>query len=304
MTSADQQQQRDWPLSEFSHYVGAAGMQWHVQLLGEGPVVCLLHGTGSSTHSWRAVARSLSTSYRVVMCDLPGHGFSALPGDSHMSLAGMSNMIAKLFSELSIEPDFVVGHSAGAAIACQLVLDRHIEPNCIISINGALVPFSGLAGQLFSPLAQLMASSSMIPSFVRWRAVDGDITARLLKDTGSTIDAEGSAFYQQLLSDKKHISGALKMMAQWNLIDFTRRLPSMRTPLHLIIGSNDKTVPPRQSIELHNRLSGSTLTEMPALGHLAHEEAPVLFDALLRERMQTDAAPLLQRNTTTSTREH
>jgi magnesium chelatase accessory protein len=303
MSVVQRESLHDWPLSEFSQFVRVGCMQWHVQILGEGPVMCLLHGTGSSTHSWRALAQRLSSHYRVVMCDLPGHRFTALPDDANMSLIGMSNSIALLLSELDIQPDFIVGHSAGAAIACQMVLDQHTVPQCVISINGALVPFRGLAGQLFSPLAQLMASSSMIPSLVRWRAVEGDITSRLINDTGSVIDDEGRQYYQRLLSDKKHVSGALKMMAHWNLHEFAHRLPSMHIPLHLVIGLMDKTVPPSQCTQLNTRLAFSTLTELPALGHLAHEEAPMLFDALLRERAQPGTAAPEQFKTTIQTRD-
>lgn len=288
-SSAHHHNKRDWPLSQHSQYVHSGSLQWHVQMLGEGPVVCLLHGTGSSTHSWRALATSLSSCYRVVMCDLPGHGFSALPDNRKMSLVAMSDMIANLFAELDIKPDFLVGHSAGAAIACQMVLEKRLQPHCIVSINGALIPFAGIAGQLFSPLAQLMASNAMIPRLVRWRASDGDFTSRLLKDTGSVIDTEGGAYYKQLLTDKKHISGALKMMAHWNLQEFYRRLPSLNVPLHIVVSANDKTVPPKQGIELARRLDFSTLNKIPALGHLAHEEAPKLFDALLRKLLQTSS---------------
>jgi magnesium chelatase accessory protein len=45
----------DWPNREASRFVDAAGMRWHVQVMGQGPVLLLLHGTGASTHSWRDV---------------------------------------------------------------------------------------------------------------------------------------------------------------------------------------------------------------------------------------------------------
>ena len=48
-----------WPRlaeSESSRFVEAADLRWHVQQMGAGPVLLLLHGTGASTHSWRALA--------------------------------------------------------------------------------------------------------------------------------------------------------------------------------------------------------------------------------------------------------
>ena len=46
---------RDVPPSRF---VEAAGLRWHVQILGNGPTLLLVHGTGASTHSWRVGSAS------------------------------------------------------------------------------------------------------------------------------------------------------------------------------------------------------------------------------------------------------
>ncbi len=44
-----------WPNSGASRFVTAAGIRWHVQQMGSGPALLLVHGTGASTHSWREV---------------------------------------------------------------------------------------------------------------------------------------------------------------------------------------------------------------------------------------------------------
>ena len=40
---------------------------------------------------------------------------------------------------------------------------------------------------------------------------------RLLRGTGSDIDATGAELYFRLASDAAHVDGTLAMMAQWNL---------------------------------------------------------------------------------------
>lgn len=289
----------EWPLSEYSRFVQCRGIRWHVQELclqqpesnerdsrehvssehgshnqHTGETILLLHGTGASTHSWRAIALPLARTYRVVMCDLPGHGYTSQTRRSGMSLVGMSDLLADLIGHLSIQPVAIVGHSAGAALSCQLLLDRKSDARVIVGINSALKPFHGLAGQFFSPLAQVLSVNPVVPRLVSWQAKNKSLTDRLLNDTGSVLDRDGRHYYQRLLRNRSHVSGALSMMAHWNLAPLWRRLPQLQVPLHLLVGNNDKTVSPRQSAEVARRVSGATVTRLGALGHLAHEESP------------------------------
>ena len=74
-----EQWKSQWPFAQHSMFVNAAGLRWHVQSFGDGPLLLMLHGLGASTHSWRGLAPLLATHYRVVMIDLPGHAFTSTP---------------------------------------------------------------------------------------------------------------------------------------------------------------------------------------------------------------------------------
>jgi magnesium chelatase accessory protein len=47
--------------------------------------------------------------------------------------------------------------------------------------------------------------------------------------------------------------------------------------LTLLVGDNDKTVPPAQAREVQARVPSAAIQWLPGLGHLAHEEAPRLI---------------------------
>jgi pimeloyl-ACP methyl ester carboxylesterase len=70
---------RHWPNRGSSQFVRAAGLRWHVQVMGSGPTLLLLHGSGAATHSWRDLAPILARDFRVIAPDLPGHGFTETP---------------------------------------------------------------------------------------------------------------------------------------------------------------------------------------------------------------------------------
>src|SRR3954447_2043573 len=115
---------RDWPNREASGFVEAGGLRWHVQRMGQGPVLLLVHGTAAATHSWRALAPLLARHFSVVAPDLPGHGFTAMPANAHgLSLPGMAALLGALLNRLQVDPALVAGHSAGAAVLLRLALD-------------------------------------------------------------------------------------------------------------------------------------------------------------------------------------
>ena len=262
----------DWPNRAASRFVTAGGVRWHVQQLGAGESMLLLHGTGASTHSWRSLAAPLAARYALLAPDLPGHGFSSALPDGAQTLAGMAAAVRALLDALGVQPTVAVGHSAGAAILARMVLDGAIAPRHLVSLNGALLPWRGLPAALFSPLARLMAASDLVPRLFAWRAADRAAVARLVEGTGSRLDARGVELYARLVRAPAHVAGALAMMANWDLGPLERDLPRLAVPLLLIVGENDRTVSPAQAKRVRQLLPTARIVSLPALGHLAHEE--------------------------------
>ena len=284
----------NWPLRQYSRFVQTARLRWHVQYAShadaQAPTVLLLHGTGASTHSWRDVFPLLAAQCSVLALDFPGHAFTGAPAASQVatlfSLPGMAAGVAELLAQMDIVPHTIVGHSAGAAVASMLSLDGHVQARRIVSLNGALLPLDGLAGQLFSPMAKLLAKAPLVPELFSWQAAQPAVLQRLLDGTGSTLDAPARALYQQLIAQPAHGAGALAMMAHWDLHTFWKRLPALQTPLTLIAGEQDLIVPPtvaeRAAASL-TRQPKPPVSRLPGLGHLAHEEQPgTLAQCILR----------------------
>ena len=282
---------RDWPNRAASRFVKAGGLRWHVQVMGQGPAVLLIHGTGAATHSFRSLAPLLAANFTVVMPDLPGHGFTGEPpAASGYSLPGVAQGITALLRALAVEPAVVLGHSAGAAVAIRMVLDGSMTPTGVISVNGALLPFPGIAYDFFGPAARFFASSRLTAKtftlFVGSRAS----AERLLRSTGSRIDSEGVRLYARLTANSGHVHGALALMANWDLHPLARDLPRLPARLMLVTGSRDGMVPPSEAYRVRSLLPKAELVSMPGLGHLAHEERPADIAALIRQMLPHPAS--------------
>jgi magnesium chelatase accessory protein len=270
---------KDWPHREHSTFVTAGGLRWHVQRMGETahPVLLLLHGTGAATHSWRDLMPALAKHFDVVAPDLPGHGFTGAVAAAAMTLPGMARSIGDLLRVLKLKPAIVVGHSAGAAILARMCLDHIIAPRALISVNGALLPLPGLRGEIFSPVAKLLASAAWVPRVFAWRANNPAVVERLIGSTGSKIDDAGMALYGRLVRNPGHAAAALAMMANWDLASLARDLPTLQVPLQLVVGMQDGTVPPSEAERVARMVSVATVEQLEQLGHLAHEESPQRF---------------------------
>ena len=175
----------------------------------------------------------------------------------------------------------MVGHSAGVAILAKLCLDGRLAPQGLVSLNGALQPFPGFAGAVFPGLARLLFVNPFAPRLFSWLAADQTTVERLIRDTGSRIDAAGLDLYARLFRSPGHVAGTLGMMANWDLKALARDLPKLRTPTLLIAGANDKAIPPEDSTRLARTLPDAQLEILKGLGHLAHEEKPELVAELV-----------------------
>jgi magnesium chelatase accessory protein len=193
-----------------------------------------------------------------------------------MTLPGMAKGVAALLDQLGVQPDYAAGHSAGAAVLAEMCLQKRIAPKGLASLNGAMLPlpFHGVAAPLMGPLARLFASNPLVPMLFAWQAADGAVVRKLLQGTGSRIDAQGEKFYGRLARRSGHAGAALTMMANWDLKTFSQRLPGLQTRLLLVVGENDRSIPPGDAQRIKQLLPDATILRMPGLGHLAHEERP------------------------------
>ena len=97
-----------WPHAAHSRFVEAGGIRWHLQQMGDGPVMLLLHGTGSGSFSWRALMPLLAERFTVLAPDLPGHVFTGRGPEGALSLRGMSEGLRALL--LQNDEDFYAAY--------------------------------------------------------------------------------------------------------------------------------------------------------------------------------------------------
>ena len=151
----------DWPYRRASQHIQCGRHLWHVQDIGTGPLLLLIHGAGGASHSFRHLIPLLIGDYRVITLDLPGQGFTVMGPGTACNLDAMATDIAALAAQQLWAPFAIIGHSAGAAIA--LRVSELTPPKAVIGINAALGGFEGIAGWMFPIMARVLSRTPLIP---------------------------------------------------------------------------------------------------------------------------------------------
>jgi pimeloyl-ACP methyl ester carboxylesterase len=123
-------------------HVTANGLSVHVQELGTGRPVVMVHGLliGTLASWYFTAAPALAKGHRVRVYDLRGHGLSerAATGYDVRTLAGD---LAALVEDLP-EPIDIVGHSWGALVAMRFALDHPGRVRRLVLVEAPLPPSS------------------------------------------------------------------------------------------------------------------------------------------------------------------
>ncbi len=82
--------------------IAVAGVSLHVRDTGPraAPVVIMLHGFGSSLHTWESWAELLRPAHRVIRFDLPGAGLSSADPTGDYSDARTIELLVALMDRL------------------------------------------------------------------------------------------------------------------------------------------------------------------------------------------------------------
>jgi pimeloyl-ACP methyl ester carboxylesterase len=239
------------------------GIALHVQELGEGPPVVLLHGllVGNMTTWYWTAAPELAKSHRVILFDLRGHGLSERARTGY-DVARMSRDLESVIG-LESGPVALVGHSFGALVALSFALRRPESVSKVVVVEAPLPPSKIAELQSFltaAPDAMLEA----LPRALRTMVGNGGRRTERFADTLAFLVKESS-----LLDD---------LRAAEDIPDDA--LASLRAPLLAVYGSRSSCRPVGE--RLARVVPGARLVELDG-GHFLPIEAPRAVADVLAE---------------------
>jgi len=260
-----------WPLWCFSTLTRArlawVGVHSHSLLLdglevqylegGQGRTVVLVHGLGSRGQDWAPLLPALvHGGFRVVAMDLPGFGATSAPKDRTYSISEQAHFVESFLEALRLERVALVGVSMGGWIAATVALNAPQRVERLVLMDSAGLAFKlSFDTELFTPrtpaevdalLALLEPQPERLPNFVK-------------EDVVRSI-APGAWVIERALAS---------MLLGTDVLD--GRLSSMKPPLLLIWGKQDRITPLAVGEAMQRAVPASVLEVFDGCGHVAFQ---------------------------------
>ena len=180
--------------------VTANGLSFHVQEVGAGPPVVMLHGLliGSLASWYFTAAPTLARTHRVRVYDLRGHGRSER-AKSGYDVRTMARDLEAMASDLPGEID-LVGHSWGALVALRFALDHPGRVRRLVLVEAPLPPSRAMEMADFTGFAAVASTSQdarerlldALPATLREAVARGRRQAERLLDSLAFLVFESS----------------------------------------------------------------------------------------------------------------
>ena len=96
-------------------YINFQNKRIHYNSEGHGKPIVLLHGFLESLNIWKSFSTNLSSDYRIISIDLPGHGKSSSKTEIQ-SMDLMADSVKAVLDHLRIQTCVLIGHSMGGYV--------------------------------------------------------------------------------------------------------------------------------------------------------------------------------------------
>ncbi|MCU1739290.1 MULTISPECIES: alpha/beta fold hydrolase [unclassified Pseudomonas] len=247
-----------------SRFVSVDGMRMHYTRTGQGPLIVMLHGSGSSLQGFEQVAARLSRSFTVICPDLPGFGLTGPRPDRDYRVPTYAVAVTRFMQALELPACTLVGNSLGGNIAWNMALDFPERLNALVLINATGYPGKSL------PCALRLARVPVLRALLRiW--LPSSATARSLRSavgpSSTIIDSAMISRVHGLMSLPGNRS-AFVDVANTDQKDRSAQIPHITTPTLVL-----------RSAAVHEQhftqdITGSVERVHSEAGHLLPEEDP------------------------------
>lgn len=267
-----------------SKFMQVNDMDVHYRISGQGMPLVLIHGTGSSLHTWEGWTNILSENFQVISLDMPAFGLTGPSPEKLYSLENYAYFLDSFLSKLQIDSFYLAGNSLGGAISWKYASLFPDKVKKMILIDASGYPF-----EKDLPFAFRLAKNDLMSKI-------------LLKITPKSLFWKSirEVYHQDELVTEQLIDRYYELYLRTGnrqaFVDRVQRIeqndPSpiqhIETPTLIMWGEHDEWIPVSLVKKFEADLVNSTSIIYSNAGHVPMEEIP--------EKTAADALIFLTKN--------
>ena len=241
----------------------------HIEKIGKGKPLVLLHGWGMHGGVWTDVAQKLAADYCVHCVDLPGYGASKA------TVAANIDAIVQAVSEQFDEPIAVCGWSLGGQIALRWAASKAEQVQKLILV--ASTPcFTqredwqwGMAAEVLQKFAEELEQNhaATLRRFISLQLRGSENERELLALLRERLFARGEP-------DMHALRVGLNILRD---VDLRSELPQINMPTLIIAGERDKLTPANASQHMAQVMPNAQFEEVKGAAHAPFLSHPEIF---------------------------
>ncbi len=235
-----------------------------------GEAVLFVHGLGMSGDLFFNQIKPFTQNYRMITVDLRGFGRSDKPQQQGAYLIDrLAEDVAAVIGALDLDQVHFVGTSMGGYVGITLGLNApqlcrslslcHTACKATIPREVVQTRLAALKEQTMDEYAKLVSSQALAqpadPIVQEW--VEEHV-ARNDRETYTRILTEGLGQF-----------------------DESARVASLAPPTLVLVGDQDRVIPPERGREIAELVDGAHLIEVRGVGHLSYMERPDAFNSAI-----------------------
>lgn len=258
--------------------IDVQGHKVHALVMGNGPDLVLLHGSGGNIRDLTlSLASELARSYRVILLDRPGHGYTERINRTGATIRQQAALLSAAARQFGAEKPIVLGHSYGGAVALAWAVYEPEHISALIPLAAPSNPWESALPTYYKLTASAFTAPLVNPAlaaFVPDERVEQSVEAVFAPDPPPEgyLDHFGAGLTLRRASlranalQRRNLLGEIKGMVP--LYD------QISVPTEIVHGDADTTVGlPIHSEKLVHQIPGAVLTRLPGIGHMPQHAA-------------------------------
>lgn len=269
------------------------GTPVHVQTLGSGPDLILIHGASGNLRDWTFdFAGRVSDRYRVIMLDRPGLGWTGrLPGKggpwntASETPMEQAELLQKAAQIIGVERPVVVGHSFGGAVAMAWALRQPEQTAAVVMLSAVSNPWPGDLGWTYTVIGTTAGGGLLVPiisAFLPQSYVDTNIESIFTPQAAPEGYADRIGASLVLRRESLRANTQQVNYLRPHIVEMSKDYGSLSMPFEIVHGDADTIVPLSVHSEpLSRQVPDAMLTVLPGIGHMPHHVDPDAVEAAI-----------------------